>query len=231
MEERRRALAEPLFDAFANSSAVQVFEGVLSSLYDGSLTPGDPVSENEIARRYGVSRTPAREAIQRLREIGLVEASAGRTSRVVLITVESLRQALVVWEALTAAVVDEVAGRIDARDLELMERSAADFRAACVRADSVAAAQANYDLFAVPVARSDNPMLVKTIALTVHVVRLGGLSLPRWIDADLLASAQQALIDALRAGDADAAKAAVRAAAGFRLPETDGADTAADART
>ncbi|WP_438354616.1 GntR family transcriptional regulator [Microbacterium sp. CJ88] len=219
MERRRRALSAPLFDTFANSAAVQVFEGVLASIYDGTLRPGDPVSENDIARRYGLSRTPAREAVQRLRELGLVETSAGRTSRVVLVTEAQLRHSLVVWQALMAAVADEVADRVDAADLELMERSAQEFLDAVGRSDAVAAAQANYDLFDVPVARSTNPMLVKTVALTVHVVRLGGLSLPRWIDGRLLADAQRAFVDALAAGDADAAKAAVGAAAGFRLVE------------
>jgi DNA-binding GntR family transcriptional regulator len=219
MEARRRVLSEPLFDAFADSAAVQVFQSVLASLYDGTLVPGDPVSENEIARRYGVSRTPAREAVQRLRELGLVEASVGRTSRVVLVTEESLRQALVVWEALMTAVVVEVADRIDAGDLDLMETSIEQFLDAAGRGDSVGAAQANYDLFAVPVARSLNPMLVKTIALTVHVVRLGGLSLPRWVDARRLAGAQRAVTDALRARDVEAAKAGIRAAAGFRLAD------------
>ncbi|NKF32639.1 GntR family transcriptional regulator, partial [Pseudomonas sp. BGM005] len=41
---------------------------MLASIYDGEIAPGDPVSENDIAKKYGVSRTPAREAIQRLRE-------------------------------------------------------------------------------------------------------------------------------------------------------------------
>ncbi|WP_314422597.1 GntR family transcriptional regulator [uncultured Microbacterium sp.] len=201
----------------ANSSAFQVFEDVLASIYAGEIAPGDPVSENDIAQKYGVSRTPAREAIQRLRELGLVEASAGRTSRVVLVSEQTIRHALVVWEALMMVAVDETVGLIDAADLELMHASIEEFREAARRGDADSAAQANYDLFAVLVTRSTNPILVRSIARTVHMIRLGGLSMPRWVDANLLGEAQVALVDALRARDLDAAKAAVHAAADFRL--------------
>lgn len=40
---------------------------------EGTLWPGMPLDENEIAARYGVSRTPLREAIRDLAAIGLVE--------------------------------------------------------------------------------------------------------------------------------------------------------------
>lgn len=213
--------------AFANSSAFQVFEDMLASIYDGEIAPGDPVSENDIAKKYGVSRTPAREAIQRLREIGLVEASAGRTSRVVMVSEQTIRHALVVWEALMMAAADETVPLIEAADLELMQANIEDFRAAARRGDAGRAAQANYNLFAVLVTKSTNPLLVKSVALTVHMIRLGGLSMPRWVDTNLLGAAQVALVAALREGDVGAAKMAIRTAANFRLaPDQDPADPA-----
>ncbi len=209
----------------ANSSAFQVFEDMLASIYDGEIAPGDPVSENDIAKKYGVSRTPAREAIQRLRELGLVEASAGRTSRVVLVSEQTLRHALVVWEALMMAAAAETVTLIDDADLELMQASIEEFREAASRGDAGRAAQANYNLFAVLVTKSTNPLLVKSVALTVHMIRLGGLSMPRWVDANVLGAAQVALVDALRAQDVGAAKRAIQAAADFRLsPDQDHVD-------
>lgn len=228
MDTRRRALLAISSGDLANSSAFQVFQDMLASIYEGKLAPGDPVSENDIAKKYGVSRTPAREAVQRLRELGLVEASAGRTSRVVLVSEQTVRQALVVWEALMMAAVAEAAPDIDTASLELMQSSIAEFREAARVGDAVKAAGANYDLFATLVLRSGNPLLVKSVALTVHLIRLGGLSLPRWVDTQVLGAAQMALVEALRAGDVDAAQAAVRAAADFRLapdPERSDADS------
>ncbi|WP_194765096.1 GntR family transcriptional regulator [Microbacterium sp. UFMG61] len=222
MDKRQRALLALPSGELSNSSAFQVFEDMLASIYDGELAPGDPVSENDIAKKYGVSRTPAREAIQRLRELGLVEASAGRTSRVVLVSEQTVRHALVVWEALMMAAATETVTRIDAADIELMQASIDEFREAASRGDAGRAAQANYDLFAALVTKSTNPLLVKSVALTVHMIRLGGMSFPRWVDAKRLGAAHVALIDALHARDVDAAKAAISAAADFRLaPDPD----------
>jgi DNA-binding GntR family transcriptional regulator len=52
------------------------------AIRDGRLTPGQRVRDVELAVALGVSRTPVREALQRLARIGLVEVSANRYTRV-----------------------------------------------------------------------------------------------------------------------------------------------------
>src|SRR5947208_14317318 len=48
-----------------------VFEHVRASIVRGRLAPGPPLMEVEIAERRGVSRTPVRDALQRLHAAGL----------------------------------------------------------------------------------------------------------------------------------------------------------------
>jgi DNA-binding GntR family transcriptional regulator len=48
----------------------------------GTLRPGDRLRDVELASRLGVSRTPVREALQRLERLGLVEVAANRYTRV-----------------------------------------------------------------------------------------------------------------------------------------------------
>jgi DNA-binding GntR family transcriptional regulator len=48
----------------------------------GSLQPGSVISQVELARSLGVSRTPLREALRMLQEEGLVEAEPNRRARV-----------------------------------------------------------------------------------------------------------------------------------------------------
>ncbi|HUN51045.1 MAG TPA: GntR family transcriptional regulator [Candidatus Sulfotelmatobacter sp.] len=57
----------------------------------GRLGPGVPLEEAEIARRFGVSRTPVREAIRALAATGLVEARAHRSAIVARPTSRRLR--------------------------------------------------------------------------------------------------------------------------------------------
>ena len=52
----------------------QVYERLRSVIIRGRLAPGIRVVENDVARRLGVSRTPVREAIQRLFQEGFLAA-------------------------------------------------------------------------------------------------------------------------------------------------------------
>jgi len=64
---------------------------IADEIVQGRLTPGTPLEEVEIARRFGVSRTPVREAIRQLAASGLVETRAHRSALVALPSLERLR--------------------------------------------------------------------------------------------------------------------------------------------
>lgn len=64
------------------------------------LQPGDRLSENDLARRFGVSRTPAREAMQRLADEGLVEIFPQSGTFVARVPYEELPEAMVIRKAL-----------------------------------------------------------------------------------------------------------------------------------
>ena len=71
----------------------------------GRLAPGMALEEVEIARRFGVSRTPVREAIRELAATGLVQARPHRSAIVARPSAERLRgmfDALAELEALCA---------------------------------------------------------------------------------------------------------------------------------
>lgn len=57
---------------FPPSRADHVYFSVRDDIFDMRLLPGDRVTEGSIAERFGVSRTPAREALQRLQSDGLM---------------------------------------------------------------------------------------------------------------------------------------------------------------
>ena len=60
----------------------QVFQRIQESIVDQTLAPGERVSEASIAALLTVSKTPVREALLRLRHIGLVEQTATGRLRV-----------------------------------------------------------------------------------------------------------------------------------------------------
>lgn len=62
----------------SKSRADFVFESLRDAIADGRIAVGERVREIEIAQSLGVSRTPVREALQRLHERGLLVFGAGR---------------------------------------------------------------------------------------------------------------------------------------------------------
>jgi DNA-binding GntR family transcriptional regulator len=54
------------------SRGEEAYQRLKMAIQDGSLEPGARVREVEIAQRFGISRTPAREAIRRLEGDGLI---------------------------------------------------------------------------------------------------------------------------------------------------------------
>src|SRR5688572_4028025 len=55
----------------------QVYARLRDLIVQGSLGPGSRIVETEIATRLGVSRTPVREALQRLQQEGFVIGAPG----------------------------------------------------------------------------------------------------------------------------------------------------------
>src|ERR1041385_372458 len=55
----------------------QVYIRLRDLIVQGSLAPGSRIVETEIATRLGVSRTPVREALQRLQQEGFVMGAPG----------------------------------------------------------------------------------------------------------------------------------------------------------
>lgn len=74
--------------------ADQIFEIVGNAIVEGTLEPGEKVNDKELAAALGISRTPVREALQRLTWVGLVEVAPSRYTRVTEITQEMVRSTL-----------------------------------------------------------------------------------------------------------------------------------------
>ena len=71
-----------------------------ADILDGTLRPGDPLGEVDLATRIGVSRTPVREALQRLAMEGLVTWVPGRGAFVSGLSVPDIVELFQLREAL-----------------------------------------------------------------------------------------------------------------------------------
>lgn len=69
-----------------------VRQALQQEITSGALRPGERLVEEELAKRYGVSRSPVREAIRALASEGLVEVNARRGAMVAGISPDEARE-------------------------------------------------------------------------------------------------------------------------------------------
>lgn len=85
------------------SAADQIYQALKAAILSTSLPPGCLVSEQEIGMRFGASRTPVREAFQRLRGEGLIVTRPSRGNFVSRLSEHRIREAQYIREALELA--------------------------------------------------------------------------------------------------------------------------------
>ena len=93
--------------------AGQVAERLKAEILAGERTAGTKLRQVEIARRYGVSTTPVREALAALQREGLVQHHPQRGAVVFLPSVEDLRHHYEIRAALEALAAAKAAERFE----------------------------------------------------------------------------------------------------------------------
>ncbi|ATX64523.1 GntR family transcriptional regulator [Roseinatronobacter bogoriensis] len=82
-----------------------------------TLLGGESIVEQKLAMQLGISRTPLREALQRLEGVGMLEKDAGRSYRVRRVYMEEYLQSLKVRALLEPQAAADAIGRIPAQEL------------------------------------------------------------------------------------------------------------------
>ncbi|RDI95402.1 GntR family transcriptional regulator [Meiothermus sp. QL-1] len=90
-------------------------------ILQGLLPPGTRILEPELAQSLGVSRTPVREALQRLAQEGLVELVPGRGARVRVLLLEEVREVYEVRALLEGEAAALAAERASQAELGVLE--------------------------------------------------------------------------------------------------------------
>lgn len=101
------------------TTADKVFEQIQHAIVEGVILAGSKISEPELAKKYQVSRSTLREALNRLEKCHLVERKANIGSRVVECTIEGLLEIYVVREALEGMACRQAA--LNMTDAEISE--------------------------------------------------------------------------------------------------------------
>jgi DNA-binding GntR family transcriptional regulator len=197
-----------------------VYARLRQEILAGELSPGTPLREIAIAERFGVSRTPIREALRRLQHERILE----RGTRGLLVAEVSTTEVLQVYDLRILLEGDAAAQAAEARDqgdlVELKSLLARD-RALVDPIDSLRLST-NLEFHAAVSAAAHNAVLDDILKrLSIHLIRTPHSTLStgnRWAEA---LDEHAALVDAIERRDADAARDIasehMRTARGIRL--------------
>ncbi|MEQ1954636.1 GntR family transcriptional regulator [Mesorhizobium sp. CN2-181] len=191
--------------------SAQVFLSLRHDIINGALQPGTQLSEQSLSQRFGVSRTPIREAMLRLAEEGLVIIYPQVGTFVTKIALSKVREAQFIREALECAAAGAAVQNATEEDDAIL--------ADIMRTQLRCADEGDYETFylfdeklhASIAAASGFPRLW-TIALAekVQLDRVRYLNMNSAADLDALVAQHQAIVDAIAKRDKRAAEAATR---------------------
>lgn len=193
------------------AKADQIYEFLRRAIVRLELPPGAPVLEKDIAERFDVSRTPVREAVQRLAEEDLVEILPHSGTWVSRISFAVAEEGFVLRRALEVESVRRAAELAGGGDAEVLGQSIARMRV-ILKEGRLEDYLEEDDAFHASIARiSGYPRIWKFINLAkVHLDRMRQLSAP--VPGHLAEVTEQhaAIAQAVQRGNAMQAELAMR---------------------
>lgn len=182
---------------------------IRAAIRDGSLAPGERLTETDLAARFGVSRTPVRQAIARLEAEGLLTHEARRGLAVTRPDHQQVVELYVMREVLEGAAARLAAQHAGETEIaamaEIVAREPAAFR------DARALAGVNQQLHGLLYLAAHNRYLLRSLEQLAATMSLLPTLLTRGGRAEQAHAEHRAILDAVAGRDGDAAEEAARA--------------------
>jgi DNA-binding GntR family transcriptional regulator len=195
-----------------NTIGTQVRSVLRKEIISGRLPPRTMLSEQDLGSRFGVSRTPIREALIKLSEEGLVEIYPQYGSFVAPIKLSDVFDSQFTREALECAAVEKAVGRIAADGAKNLQRTLDRQRAAIRIEDQQEFFRADEDMHAciMDIAGHGSAWhYVENAKAQMDRVRFLSMAIPRKLS--LVLAEHVAIVDSLVAQNRTDAVGAMRA--------------------
>lgn len=185
----------------------QIVEQLRDDLLCGRLGEGQRLSEQELVDRFGVSRTPIREALAQLSHEGLLEASPHRGVRVAPTPPNEIRELIVpVRRTLESFALGLIFDELNDEDFRVWDAILAEFKQACKAKDCNATVRCDIAFHRSIIRRANQKDLEAIWSAIVARVRSHFWKSHRgYSDLMDLYREHKRIVDAFRAGDKQAA--------------------------
>lgn len=183
----------------------EAYERIRHAIIDGSLAPGTPLRDADLAEELGLSRAPVRQALLRLAEDGLVASKPQSYTRVAEFVADDVRDAVRLVRALHELAVREALPRLGRTQIAEMRTANERFAVAVAKGYVGAAIEADDELHDVPVRVCGNRAVATTLGRYTPLLRRLEYARFSSLPAQRSVKRHDELIAALEAGDGAAA--------------------------
>jgi DNA-binding GntR family transcriptional regulator len=187
------------------------YDRLCDAIVEGTLAPGESLHDGELCGWLGLSRTPVRDALSRLRDEGLVEMAPQRFTRVATISVRDVYEVVPLLAAVHGLATELAVPRLGAAEIRELRIHNEAMIAAVREHDARAAYRADesfHEVFVDMCGNEEIPRVLARLQPRLHRVEVlckgelpGGRSVAQ----------HEAILTRAETGDAPGAASAVRA--------------------
>jgi DNA-binding GntR family transcriptional regulator len=141
----------------------EAYDRIRNAIVDGTLPPGAPLRDADLAEQLGLSKAPVRQALLRLADDGLVDSKPQSYTRVSEVMSPDVIDARQIVRLLHEFAVRQAASRCRPADIAAMRAANDRFAAAIEARDIAAAVKADDELHDVPVRLAGNAAVAATL--------------------------------------------------------------------
>jgi DNA-binding GntR family transcriptional regulator len=150
----------------------QAYQELRRIILEGQIGPGEKLNEGELAKALGISRTPIREAINRLEKEGLVEIFPQRGAFVIQFTEKDVYELFLIRENLEGLAARLAAEKITPASLAKLETCVEGFKEPFQEKDIQRYSREDIKFHQTIVLLSDARRLVKLVSLLLDHIRM-----------------------------------------------------------
>lgn len=189
----------------------KILENIRDAIISGSLKAGSRVSEPELAERYGISRTPIREALRQLESEGYLTVIPRRGAVVSEFSQKDVEDFYAIKSILEGYAARQACSRLTDRELDKLQANNKRLNDLAEQNDIKTFFKVHNDFHEMFIKAADNERLRELITSVVtrfQRLRFMSLSLPGRMK--ISAQEHEKIIEAFRRRDAETAETLVR---------------------
>lgn len=189
----------------------RILETIRDAIITGGLKPGEKVAEPELAERFGISRTPIREAFRQLESEGYLTVIPRKGAVVVSFSQRDVEEFYAIKSILEGYAARIACAKLSPREIEKLRSINEKLRQLAQEEDIKHFFKVHNDFHDLFIKAADNEKLIELITSLVgkfQRLRIASLSLPGRMKVSV--QEHEKIIEAFRKKDADLAEKLVR---------------------